>query len=218
MNTHDAWERIHSTKVWGGYPSEHVIRFIARNYYMRNRAEVKILDFGCGTGANTWFLAQEGFDTYAFDISESAIRQLDERMKAFSLSCHSLVADGLQLPYKDNYFDAIIDSASIQSNLLADIKAMYKKCHDILVVGGKIMTVVFSKKTTGYGTGIKIESGSYEGITTGPLQHLGVRHFFDEQELEQCLAEAGFQKIRIETAEYTDNGNMISQIIGFGEK
>ncbi len=58
MNTHDAWEKIHSQKVWG-YPSEHVIRFVARNYYKRNRSEVKILDFGCGTGANTWSLARE---------------------------------------------------------------------------------------------------------------------------------------------------------------
>lgn len=27
------WETVHSTQEWGMYPTEHVIRFIARNYY-----------------------------------------------------------------------------------------------------------------------------------------------------------------------------------------
>ena len=107
MDTHEAWEKIHSSREWGGYPSEHVIRFIARNYYNKKRAEVKILDFGCGSGANTWFLAREGFDTYAFDISESAINNLNNRMEKEGLSVNSLVSDGLALPYEDEMFDAI---------------------------------------------------------------------------------------------------------------
>ncbi len=44
----ETWEQIHSTQEWGKYPSEIVIRFIARNYYKGNRSETKILDFGCG--------------------------------------------------------------------------------------------------------------------------------------------------------------------------
>ena len=43
------WEEIHSRQEWGQYPSEHVIRFIASNYYRAlDRNAVKILDFGCG--------------------------------------------------------------------------------------------------------------------------------------------------------------------------
>ena len=51
MGTIDkAWEEIHSSRDWGQYPSEHVIRFVARNYYNKKRDEVKILDFGIGGG------------------------------------------------------------------------------------------------------------------------------------------------------------------------
>ena len=59
----------------GEYLSEHVIRFVARNYYNTDRSKVRILDFGCGQGAHTWYLAREGFDTYAFDGSSSAIKK-----------------------------------------------------------------------------------------------------------------------------------------------
>lgn len=62
----EEWEKIHSTQEWGRYPSETVIRFIARNYYKTEREKIKILDFGCGAGAHTWYLAREGFDVYAF--------------------------------------------------------------------------------------------------------------------------------------------------------
>ena len=46
----EEWEKTHSTQEWGRYPSETVIRFIARNYYKTEREKIKILDFGCGAG------------------------------------------------------------------------------------------------------------------------------------------------------------------------
>ena len=39
------WEQVHSRTEWGQYPTEHVIRFIARNYYNKNRKEIRISRF-----------------------------------------------------------------------------------------------------------------------------------------------------------------------------
>ncbi len=50
----EEWEKIHSTRGWGGYPSEHVIRFVARNFYNKDRKNIKILHFGCGGGSHAW--------------------------------------------------------------------------------------------------------------------------------------------------------------------
>lgn len=35
------WEMIHSTIEWGRYPAEHVIRFIARNFYKTEQKKLK---------------------------------------------------------------------------------------------------------------------------------------------------------------------------------
>ena len=75
------WNEIHETQAWGSYPSEHVIRFFARNYYSKERDKVKILDFGCGGGAHTWYLAREGFDVYAFDGAEAAVKKQEQNWK-----------------------------------------------------------------------------------------------------------------------------------------
>lgn len=218
MNTHDAWEQIHQNKDWGSYPSELVIRFVARNYYGMDRTNVKILDFGCGTGAHAWYLAREGFDTYAFDISETAIIKLQDRMKVENLSVNARVMDGLEMDYPDHFFNAVIDSVSIQSNRIDDIKTMYKSVWNVLKVGGKFLTVVFGRETTGYGTGTRIEDGTYEGIETGSLHGLGCRHFFEEKEFRRLLAEAGFKDIGIDNIRYTDRGNVIEQFIAIGVK
>ena len=56
------WENIFLQKEWGKYPSIALVRFIASNYYdAQDRNEIKILEIGCGTGANLWYLAREGF-------------------------------------------------------------------------------------------------------------------------------------------------------------
>lgn len=219
MNTHDAWENIHKNKEWGGYPSEHIVRFIARNYYkVGNRGKIRILDFGCGTGANTWYLAREGFDTYAFDISETAVERLKDRMSYENLGVKSEVADGLKLDYDTAFFDAVIDNVSIQSNRIEDINEMYSKVYDILKTNGKFITVVFGKETTGYGTGVRLEDGTYECLETGPLQKVGCRHFFDKSELGVLLKNIGFSNIVIEKAYYTDNGNVVQQWIAKCDK
>ena len=72
------WETIHATQEWGKYPAEPVIRFVARNYYNKVRITIKILDFCCGAGSNTWYLAREGFDVYAFDGSVSAVNKVEK--------------------------------------------------------------------------------------------------------------------------------------------
>ena len=113
----ETWEEIHSTQEWGKYPSEPVIRFVARNYYKVDRKATKILDFGCGGGSHTWYLAREGFDTYAFDGSKSAVNKVEARLKEEKLQADLRVRDALELDYGDNFFDCIIDNATIYGRL-----------------------------------------------------------------------------------------------------
>ncbi|MDH7478542.1 MAG: class I SAM-dependent methyltransferase [Syntrophomonadaceae bacterium] len=203
------WEQIHREQEWGKYPSEEVIRFVARNFYGANRATTRILDVGCGTGAVTWFLAREGFRVYAFDGSETAVRKAKQRLQEEGLQATLSVGDAACLSYANDYFDGLIDSAMIYSNTVVNIKTILKECHRVLKKGGKaFFTGLFKVGMTGYGSGEKIEDNTFRGITEGALAHRGTAHFFSEPEIISLWTEAGFSNLKIDTLERTDRGGV----------
>lgn len=212
------WERIHAQQEWGQYPSECVIRFIARNYYKSDRKKVRILDFGCGAGAHTWYMAREGFSVYAFDGSKSAIARVKEKLEKEKLSADVRVRDALELDYKDEFFDCVIDSVCIYANTIKNITEMYREIYQLLKKQGKLFTSVFSTATTGYGTGDKIEEHTYCNLTEGNLAGRAIVHFFEKKELVSLLEKIGFKNICVENMDYTDRGNQIGQFLVSAEK
>lgn len=207
------WEQIHSTSEWGAYPSEHVIRFVARRYYKLKRDEIKILDFGCGAGNHVWYLAREGFDTYGFDGSASAIKKAVNKLDKEHLQAHLQVSDALEINYEKDFFDAVIDSACIYSNKVADIKMMYHNIFEILKTGGQMLTICFGKETDGYTTGEEIENGTYVNIQSGNLAGRGTAHFFDKKEIIEIIENAGFRDISVDEVIYTDNQAKVHQYV-----
>lgn len=214
---HDGWEKIHAESEWGKYPTEHVVRFVARNYYKKDRKNVKILDFGCGAGAHTWFLSREGFDTYAFDGSKSAVEKAKAYLEKEGLHADFKVMDALEQGYANDFFDCVIDNVTIYANKLDDIKQMYQNIYNMLKDGGTILTIVFSKNTQGYGEGKEIEKDTFMGVelstTMTPLAH-----YFDESSLTDILSDIGFTDICVEMSRYTDRGNIVEHIMVSAKK
>lgn len=207
------WEQIHSSREWGKYPTEMVIRFVAKNYYQTERKNIKILDFGCGQGSHTWYLAREGFDTYAFDGSESAVRRTKEYLDKEGLKANVRVMDGIAPDYEDNFFDAVIDSACIGCTTIKSIQRMYQETYRILKPGGRLLTTFFSTDTTGYGMGKYVEPGTYQDIPEGPVGDEGVIHFWTEKEFRETLAAAGYRNIQIEKFCFTSQAYVTAWLI-----
>lgn len=215
----NTWEEIHKSQEWGKYPSEDIIRFVARNYYNKERKNIKILDFGCGAGANTWYLAREGFDTYAFDGSASAVMKAKSYLAKENLEAHFEVADALDISYENNFFDCIIDSAVVYANTIKNITDMYKKIYDLLVPAGKLFaTGLFTPNTAGYGTGILLEKNTFKDLTEGALAGRGTVHFFEKEEILELLDSIGFHDINIDVTKRTDRGKIVEYWIVSADK
>lgn len=200
----ETWEKIYRSQAWGKYPPEELIRFMARYFYSApDRKKVKILDFGCGTGASSWYLSREGFCLYGIDGSKTAIGIAEERFKKEGLTGEFKVGNFIKTDYPDNFFDGIADVTSIQHNTRENILMILKEIHRILKPGGKFFSMALNTESYGYGLGEKVEANTYRDIPSGPLAGRGTIHFFDEEELKELFDKSGFKLVSLELSERT---------------
>jgi len=107
-NTHrDRWEQWNSLNS-PKYPHEKVIQFVFRNFPVEVRKNTKALDLGCGSGANTVFLASEGFIVSASDISTRGISNTRKRLDMKGLQAELRVEPIEYISFPKESFDLII--------------------------------------------------------------------------------------------------------------
>ena len=170
-------------------------------------------------GANTWYLAREGFDVYAFDGSKCAVQKAKDYLESEGFyNVHFDILDGAEIFYEKSFFDCVIDNVCICANKYEGIKRMYSNIYSILKENGKIFSSCFGVKTEGYGTGKELERNTYCDIREGVLAGRGVEHFFAKDDLYSLLKEVGFMDISIDEMIYTDNGVLVQMFIATAEK
>jgi 2-polyprenyl-3-methyl-5-hydroxy-6-metoxy-1,4-benzoquinol methylase len=79
-------------------------------------SEATILDAGCGEGRNSIYLAKQGFRVHDIDIASPAI-ETGKRWVESEGPIEMVnfgVGDVTELPYEDGFFDAIIDSYTME--------------------------------------------------------------------------------------------------------
>lgn len=102
------------------------LRFFSKNtsWFLRRAKETfsqyvpkhsKVLEIGCGTGNILTYLAKEKHcDSYGIDISPNAKIAMSIFEKERNVRVKFKVADGFNLPFKDNYFDVVYSEGVIE--------------------------------------------------------------------------------------------------------
>ncbi|EAK8656878.1 class I SAM-dependent methyltransferase [Campylobacter coli] len=172
MNNAVFWENIFSNKEWGKYPSENLIRFIARNFYnVKNRNEIRILELGLGTGANLWFYAREGFRVSGIEWSKTGVERFQKRLDDENLSSQIdkiKIGDYEQKldEFKDESFNAWIDSYSLAYNDFKKPEHIFNKTILKLKPNGKFFSSATIKNIIKYNKNKEDFQLSNHGICT----------------------------------------------------
>ena len=199
MSWDPIWEGIFSQRDWGRYPPEELIRFVAKHFYsVPDRSQIKVLDIGCGPGANIWYLAREGLDAHGIDGSSTAIEQCRARIQEESLKAHLQVGDVISLHdfYPPSHFDAVIDVRCLGCNRMQSIRSIMDQVLSVLKPGGRVFSVMLAAESWGYGLGEDVEPGTFVGIKEGAARGTGLNHFFTLEEVQKLFA--GFSEVEIE--------------------
>ena len=214
------WEEVFSQYEWGKYPPEDIIRFVARNFYNApNRKDIKILEVGCGPGANLWYMAREGFTVYGIDGSETAIKRAKERLdqECPGWAGQLIVGDMITLPFNDEFFDAVVDNEAIYCNTIENSKSIYIELARVTKKGGKLFSRTFAAGCWGDRTGQQVGHNAWI-VSEGPLLNKGYSRFTDYEEIKNFMNGFKINSVELLTRTLDERQHEIKEWVIIGEK
>lgn len=128
----DKWNRIYAGEWTASLPATVITESLAL-LPTRGRA----FDIACGRGTNAMFLAQLGLTVDAWDISDVAIDQLQERVRALGLPLNASCCDIKPERLGGRQWDVIVNCHYLDRSLTAAMKTA-------LAPGGLILFQTFT--------------------------------------------------------------------------
>lgn len=225
MTWDPVWESVFSSREWGRYPAEDLVRFVARNFFaLSDRSATRIVEVGCGPGANLWLLAREGFAAYGMDGSPTAVamarRRLETECPGWNLGAGGgelLTGDILHLPWPEAHFHAAIDSEAVYCNDFEDSRTIYQEMHRVTRPQGRLFVRTFACGTWGEGTGRQLGPRRFL-VDTGPLAGKGPSRFTALDEIPELLAPWRVREINLVTRTLGSQTQVIREWIIEGDK
>ena len=206
------------------YPNEPLIQFLAKHYFSipreRKRKEIKILELGCGSGANLWMIAKEGFDAYGLDIAPTGIELCKQTMSFWGVTANLSVGNMRKLDFENNFFDVIFDVVSMQHLDIKGHKESQKEVYRCLKGGGRFFSWHLGTGSVSFqkGEGTKIDEFTVDNIISSketlPLENNGITKFLTPTKAVELLDGAGFEDINIEiiTRTYNNRSQLIEHL------
>jgi cyclopropane fatty-acyl-phospholipid synthase-like methyltransferase len=143
--------------------------------------EMRMLDFGSGTGLLLERLATHVASITAVDVSDSMNEQLAAKRATLPCELHILPVDLTQTSIPGEY-DVIVSSMTLHH--IADIPGMLTRLFSLLRPGGQIALA-----------DLDAEDGTFHTEDTGVFHH-----GFERTWLQEQAEKAGFVEVRLDTA------------------
>jgi ubiquinone/menaquinone biosynthesis C-methylase UbiE len=150
-------------------------------------------------------LAQRGFSVYATDISLTGIDIAEGKAKLLKLdNIQFKQHDMRNIPFPNNFFDAVICTWTIYHGTLDEIKKTVSEIWRVLMPNGVVITDFLSISDSTYGIGKEIERNTFLGAkhTEEDVPH----HYSTREELIWLFSQFQGLKIRSVSNAYIDKG------------
>jgi cyclopropane fatty-acyl-phospholipid synthase-like methyltransferase len=189
------------------YPNEELLRFLGSYYFPlphQDRQQLRILEVGCGSGANLWMIAREGFEAHGIDLSAEALvlcRQMLEKWGTAATLKHTSMT---HLDYPDGFFDVLVDVFSGYCLTEADFALFLDEASRLLKPGGRLFAYTPSKNNDSFknpGPSQWLDASTLDGLRRETSPFFGQTYpfrFTEPEELQSLLEARGFAVSRNE--------------------
>tara|TARA_A100001011_G_scaffold368879_1_gene423628 strand:- start:384 stop:1064 length:681 start_codon:yes stop_codon:yes gene_type:complete len=130
------------------FPNEELCRFLGRNY--NNKKKIKVLELGCGSGANVPAILHHNMSLTAIDFSEIAIDLCKKKYSNYKKDLKFFCLNMLDLDKLEDSYDLIIDVFSSYNLNFKQNKMLIDKVYKKLRKKGIYFSYTPSKKSTSW--------------------------------------------------------------------
>jgi ubiquinone/menaquinone biosynthesis C-methylase UbiE len=166
-------------------------------------ATSRVLDVGCGPGNTACLIAEQyGSRVLGIDISEVMIAKAEERVRRQGLldRVEFRVADAFELPFEDDWFDAVIVE-SVLTPLPGDKKQALAEMVRVVRPGGRI----------GVNESTVDPSAPPEFLALF-AEHPAIYGYFTPQTLRSLFEESGLQVVQMTEVKNVDAPSVLKQM------
>jgi SAM-dependent methyltransferase len=185
MTFSNEWDELYKQSahlsIW---PWSDVVSLVMRNCRQDFSSDFRVLELGCGAGANIPFFLSIKLKYYAMEGSPNIVETL--KGKYPEIKDNIVVGDFTKTFPFEGKFDLILDRASVTCNSEESIRSTMNNIRTFLKPGGKFIGVDwYSVENTEFGIGEEIDD-PYTRIfkEKGEFINTGRVHFFDKNHLE----------------------------------
>lgn len=176
------------------YPNTNSVRI--ENWFLKDKRKGNLLDYGFGFARETVYFLRKGYNVWGLDISKTAVRRGERRLKELGLKAHLGVvrANWQRLPFPDNFFDVIHSNQCVY--FLADLKKINDLLDEfkrILKPNGKISVSMVGRKDSICKEGREIKKNIYRCEKHSIPQNYYV--YPDKNELRKSFSIFGIEEI-----------------------
>jgi len=200
----------------GVWPWSDLVSHVMR-YGRPDRPGYRVLELGCGAGANIPFFTAMGMEYHAIEGSEEIVGRLWRRFP--ELKSGIVVGDFTKEITAPGHFDLVVDRASLTHNTTAAIKDAIALLKARLKPGSKFIGIDwFSTEHSDYSAGEQVEDVyTRRDVAKGTFAGVGRVHFSDQAHLEQLFSGFQFQSLEHKTVrrEIPAGDNHVSAVWNF---
>lgn len=175
----EVYKRSEQDSIW---PWSDLVGYVMR-YARPAGPEFRVLELGCGAGANIPFLLSLGVDYFGIEGSRTMVDRLHRRHP--SLQQRIVAGDFTrEIPFEGR-FDLVVDRSSLTHNATCDIVRCLDALHARLKPGGTFIGIDwFSTSHPDFLAGTEtVDDFTRSGFQSGRFNGVGRVHFSDQPHL-----------------------------------
>lgn len=145
---YDEWDQIYreyplESCGWElGKPRPILVEFVEKGLIKKSKA----LDLCCGAGTNTVYLAQNGYEVTAIDVSRTALGYAKSKAALANAQICFVSQSFVELAFDDDCFDFVFDMGCFHHVSIKDRHRFIRGVHRVLKESGDYLLTCFSYK------------------------------------------------------------------------